>query len=64
MMAVEVIRDIVAMSCRDSGVVEGVSTERRRLPCRAEGGVGGTVSGDGQWTLAWISESEASSAQV
>lgn len=63
-MAVVVIQDIVAMSCRDSGVVEGFSTERRSLPCRAEGGVGGTVTGDGQWTLAWISESEASSAQV
>lgn len=31
---------------------------------RAEGGVGGTVSGVGWWLLAWIPEPEASSAQV
>lgn len=33
-------------------------------PGRAEGGVGGTVSGDGWWSLAWIPKAEASSAQV
>lgn len=43
--------------------MEWVSTEVRRLPGRAEGGVGGTVSGDRWWLRAWISESEASSAK-
>lgn len=45
-VAAVVNRDIVAMSCRDSGQWGGV--EHRG----AEGGVGGTVSGDAQWLLA------------
>lgn len=51
-VAAVVNRDIVAMSCRDSGQwgggVWGGGGEHRG----AEGGVGGTVSGDAQWLLA------------
>lgn len=46
-VAAVVNRDIVAMSCRDSGQWGG-GVEHRG----AEGGVGGTVSGDAQWLLA------------
>lgn len=47
-VAAVVNRDIVAMSCRDSGQWGGGGVEHRG----AEGGVGGTVSGDAQWLLA------------
>lgn len=66
MVAVVVNRDIVATSCRDRrGLREGGSAQRvADSPGRAEGGMSGTVSGDGRWSLALIPEPEASSAQA
>lgn len=59
-MAAVVIGTLLLRHAEIEGV-EGVSTERQRPPPGvAEGGVGGTVSGDARW----IPEPEASSAQV
>lgn len=58
------IWDIVATSCRDRRGWRGSAQRDGGSPGRAEGGVGGTVSGDGRWSLAWIPEPEASSVQV
>lgn len=52
-VAVVVIRDIVATSCRDRrGGWRGSAQRGGGSPGRAEGDVGGTVSGDGRWSLA------------
>lgn len=54
MVAVVVIRDIVATSCRDRGVEGGQHRETESPLAEQEGGVGGTVSGDVRWSLAWF----------
>lgn len=54
MVAVVVIRDIVATSCRDRGVEGGQHRETEAPLAEQEGGVGGTVSGDVRWSLAWF----------
>lgn len=53
-VAVVVIRDIVATSCRDRGVEGGQHRETESPLAEQEGGVGGTVSGDVRWSLAWF----------